>query len=100
MADMSPADVPQDLLDAAMDVSWDLSFPDETARTILAAVLPLYEQQLREQIAGELYGLPIVQHLGLARSNATQPMVNAAEAAQRWMITVVQRPDLIPERGA
>lgn len=108
---MTPADVPQRLVGAAFSACKQLQLEAsryqlgdevptvdiiETLRRALAAALPLYEQQLREQIAGELYGLPVVQHLGMPRSDATRHAADVAEAAQRLMINMVLRPDLIP----
>lgn len=112
MAEMSPADVPQQLVGAAFSALKQLQIeasrfeaagqvPNvdivEALKVALAAVLPLHAQQVREQIASELYGLPIAQHLGIPRGNATQHAADVAEAAQRWMVAVVQRPDLVPE---
>lgn len=60
MAEMTPADVPDEWLVAAHDAYYDDVHPSEhiatwrAMRTMLAAVLPLHAQQLREQIAAEL----------------------------------------------
>lgn len=49
MAEMRPEEVPAELVRAAMAARWDLAYPDTACRSILAAVLPLHEQQLRAQ---------------------------------------------------
>lgn len=46
---MRPEDVPAWLVRAAMAARWDLAYPDTACRSILAAVLPLHEQQVRER---------------------------------------------------
>jgi hypothetical protein len=64
MTEMNPADVPQEFIDAcdkAIAAAYDASPYGglgyiEGVRIMLAAALPLYEKQLREQIAAEVEG--------------------------------------------
>lgn len=51
---MSPADVPDDLVAAGAATRSYLTHPDVLIRSILAAVLPLHEQQVRAAVVEEL----------------------------------------------
>lgn len=110
---MKPNRVPEDLIQAGFDAirAWYAAHPSPNAylddrtqmRIVLAAALTVHdqqvEQQVRERIAAELWELPIVQHLGIYGNGATiQYAANTAEAALRFVLTLVLRPDQIPGR--
>lgn len=110
---MKPNRVPDDLIQAGFDAirAWYAAHPGSNSylddrtqmRIVLAAALTVHdqqvEQQVRERIAAELWKLPIVQYLGIYGSGATiQHMANTAEAALRFVLTLVLHPDQIPSR--
>jgi hypothetical protein len=54
---MDPADVPDELVDDAVDAWHEMPRPmalDDQMRHILAAVLPEFERQVREKVAEEI----------------------------------------------
>lgn len=44
--------VPEEFLDAAVDVGWGMGFSH--LRRVIAAVMPLHERMVREQVAAEI----------------------------------------------
>jgi len=112
MAEMTPADVPHEVLMAALAVisevgretGWGTNGKKVTAeeeqRRVLAAVLPLYEQQLCERVLAELHvGVEWgVEYLLTSKTHATDTEAEARDLVARYRRDFPSHPHRIVTR--